>query len=145
MNKLAQEDIDQKLSQFPDWSLIGDSMQRTFSFENFVDAMSFVNRVADLAEGASLSLHEMVARLQKQYAYIFRTFTNSFEVNDGTGGRLVVIPSYEREAKLRPQAESAYRQAYGSKVVLESVNAELLAHANGSLRCITVTIPQSPQ
>ena len=50
MNKLAQEDIDQKLSQFPDWSLIGDSMQRTFSFENFVDAMSFVNRVADLAE-----------------------------------------------------------------------------------------------
>ena len=25
-------------------------MQRTFSFENFVDAMSFVNRVADLAE-----------------------------------------------------------------------------------------------
>ena len=50
MNKLAQEDIDQKLSEFPDWSLIGDSMQRTFSFENFVDAMSFVNRVADLAE-----------------------------------------------------------------------------------------------
>jgi len=50
MDKLAQEDIDQKLSAFPDWSLIGESMQRTFSFENFVDAMSFVNRVADLAE-----------------------------------------------------------------------------------------------
>lgn len=50
MEKLAQEDIDQKLAEFPEWSLIGDGMQRTFSFENFVDAMAFVGRVADLAE-----------------------------------------------------------------------------------------------
>jgi 4a-hydroxytetrahydrobiopterin dehydratase len=50
MEKLAQEHIDQKLAQFPEWSLIGDSMQRTFSFETFVDAMAFVNSVADLAE-----------------------------------------------------------------------------------------------
>lgn len=50
MDKLAQEDIDHKLVEFPDWSLIGDSVQRTFSFENFRDAMTFVKRVADLAE-----------------------------------------------------------------------------------------------
>lgn len=50
MEKLAQEHIDQKLAQFPHWSLIGDSMQRTFGFDNFVEAMAFVDQVADLAE-----------------------------------------------------------------------------------------------
>ena len=52
MDKLAAEDIDQKLAQFPDWSASGDAIQRTFNFPNFVDAMAFVNSVADLAEQA---------------------------------------------------------------------------------------------
>jgi 4a-hydroxytetrahydrobiopterin dehydratase len=50
MTKLAQADIDQKLAALPEWSVIGDALQRTFGFPNFVDAMTFVNRVADLAE-----------------------------------------------------------------------------------------------
>jgi 4a-hydroxytetrahydrobiopterin dehydratase len=50
MEKLEQQHIDHELTQFPDWSLIGDAMQRTFTFESFVDAIGFVNVVADLAE-----------------------------------------------------------------------------------------------
>ena len=50
MEKLEQQHIDLELAQFPDWSLIGDAMQRTFTFESFVDAIGFVNVVADLAE-----------------------------------------------------------------------------------------------
>jgi 4a-hydroxytetrahydrobiopterin dehydratase len=50
MAKLAQEDIEQRLTQFPEWSLTGDALQRTLKFENFVAAMVFVNKVADLAE-----------------------------------------------------------------------------------------------
>lgn len=50
MDKLAPEDIEQKLAQFPDWSASGDAVQRTFNFPNFVEAMAFVNRVAELAE-----------------------------------------------------------------------------------------------
>ena len=50
MEKLAQEHIEQKLAKLPEWSGIGDAMQRTFSFESFTDAMAFVDRVAALAE-----------------------------------------------------------------------------------------------
>lgn len=50
MEKLAQERIDQKLAQFPEWSLVGDGMQRTFNFETFLDAMAFVGQIAELAE-----------------------------------------------------------------------------------------------
>jgi 4a-hydroxytetrahydrobiopterin dehydratase len=50
MDKLATQDIEQKLQQFPNWSLTGDSLQRTFNFDNFLQAMSFVTRIAELAE-----------------------------------------------------------------------------------------------
>jgi 4a-hydroxytetrahydrobiopterin dehydratase len=50
MKKLSQEDIEARLSEFPEWSQNGDSLQRTFGFDNFAGAMLFVNRVADLAE-----------------------------------------------------------------------------------------------
>ena len=50
MTKLAQEDIEQRLAQFPEWSLTGDAIQRTLKFENFLNAMAFVNKVADFAE-----------------------------------------------------------------------------------------------
>jgi len=51
MEKLPEEDIQARLESFPDWSINGDALQRTFSFEDFLAAMAFVNRVADLAEG----------------------------------------------------------------------------------------------
>ncbi len=50
MDKLSQEDIDTRLDEFPDWSQTGDSLQRTLSFEDFLSAMAFVNRIAELAE-----------------------------------------------------------------------------------------------
>jgi len=50
MEKLAQETVDQKLEDFPEWSLSGDAIQRTFSFDDFNNAMAFVQRVAELAE-----------------------------------------------------------------------------------------------
>jgi 4a-hydroxytetrahydrobiopterin dehydratase len=50
MDKLPQEDIEARLEAFPDWSQNGDALQRTFSFEDFLSAMAFVRRIADLAE-----------------------------------------------------------------------------------------------
>lgn len=41
---------DQRISDVPDWSQIGDAIQRTFAFKNFVESMSFVNKVAVMAE-----------------------------------------------------------------------------------------------
>ena len=50
MEKLSQEDIDAKLVEFPDWTLSGDAIHRTFNFDDFLSAMAFVSRVAQLAE-----------------------------------------------------------------------------------------------
>jgi 4a-hydroxytetrahydrobiopterin dehydratase len=32
------------------WTEVGKALERTFEFENFVDALAFVNRVGELAE-----------------------------------------------------------------------------------------------
>jgi 4a-hydroxytetrahydrobiopterin dehydratase len=50
MDKLEQADIEQRLADFPEWSQNGDSLQRTFGFDDFVAAMEFVNSVAATAE-----------------------------------------------------------------------------------------------
>ncbi len=50
MEKLNQETLDQRLGEFEEWSLTGDSIQRTFNFDDFTAAMGFVNRIAELAE-----------------------------------------------------------------------------------------------
>ena len=50
MDKLEPQQVEVKLTDFPEWSLSGDALQRTFSFDDFVAAMDFVTRVADLAE-----------------------------------------------------------------------------------------------
>lgn len=50
MEKLAQDDIDRRMEEFTEWSVGSDCLQRTFSFDDFIAAMSFVSRVADLAE-----------------------------------------------------------------------------------------------
>lgn len=52
MDKLTDEAIENLRAALPDWSVIGDAIQRTFGFEDFKAAMTFVNRVADLAEAA---------------------------------------------------------------------------------------------
>jgi 4a-hydroxytetrahydrobiopterin dehydratase len=50
MEKLAQEEIEARIAEFPEWSVAGDALQRTFAFDDFLSAMSFVNRIAELAE-----------------------------------------------------------------------------------------------
>ena len=50
MDKLTQEQIDDRLNGVPEWSVNGDSLQRTYRFDDFREAMVFVHRVADLAE-----------------------------------------------------------------------------------------------
>ena len=50
MEKLSAEAIEGRMAEFSEWALNGDSLQRTFGFEDFAGAMSFVNSVAELAE-----------------------------------------------------------------------------------------------
>ena len=42
--------IQRELGSLPGWSRRGDVLTRMYTFRNFVDAIAFVNRVADLAE-----------------------------------------------------------------------------------------------
>lgn len=50
MEKLDQEHIDEMMKEFPEWSQSGETLQRTFRFDDFLGAMAFVSRIADLAE-----------------------------------------------------------------------------------------------
>lgn len=50
MEKLAAEQIEARMRELADWSQSGDAIQRTYRFDNFAEAMKFVQRVADLAE-----------------------------------------------------------------------------------------------
>ena len=50
MQKLSSEQINEYLGDLPDWSLNGDSLQRTFRFDDFSGSMAFVDRIAELAE-----------------------------------------------------------------------------------------------
>ncbi|MDO8500997.1 MAG: 4a-hydroxytetrahydrobiopterin dehydratase [Gemmatimonadaceae bacterium] len=45
--------IQRDLGNLPGWSRRGDVLTRLYQFRNFVDAMVFVNRVAELAEKAN--------------------------------------------------------------------------------------------
>lgn len=48
--KLTTTQIEERLKVVPDWSETGGVIQRTYQFKDFLDAMRFVNIVADLAE-----------------------------------------------------------------------------------------------
>lgn len=50
--RLSQEQIDARLPEFPEWSVTGGALQRTFKFDSFLEAMAFVHKVADQAEEA---------------------------------------------------------------------------------------------
>ncbi len=50
MDKLSAEQIGSRMEQVADWSQNGEAIQRTYRFDNFVEAMNFVQRIADLAE-----------------------------------------------------------------------------------------------
>jgi 4a-hydroxytetrahydrobiopterin dehydratase len=50
MKKLTAKQVQERLARLPEWSRLGDSIQRTFDFPDFVRSMAFVNRVAERAE-----------------------------------------------------------------------------------------------
>jgi len=50
MAVLTEAEIHEKLPLVPEWHLDGQDIVRQFAFQDFVEAMKFVNRVADLAE-----------------------------------------------------------------------------------------------
>jgi len=50
IEKLSEDQIEAGLGDLPEWTQNGDAIQRTFGFDDFVQAMAFVNRVADRAE-----------------------------------------------------------------------------------------------
>lgn len=52
MDKLNETMVEQALEAVADWSLNGESIQRTFTHEDFMGSMAFVQAVAELAESA---------------------------------------------------------------------------------------------
>jgi 4a-hydroxytetrahydrobiopterin dehydratase len=49
---LSKEELAELLRQLPEWALEDGKLVRFFTFPNFVEAIAFVNRVAQLAEQA---------------------------------------------------------------------------------------------
>jgi len=47
---LSEGEIQQALQKLPGWSRNGNTIERTFQFGNFVQAMDFVNQIAEAAE-----------------------------------------------------------------------------------------------
>ena len=47
---LSDNQISDALSDLPDWTHENDKLSREFSFDNFRDAMAFINRIAFEAE-----------------------------------------------------------------------------------------------
>ena len=48
--KLDDDEVRRLLVEAPGWAAEGEKLRRTFLFDNFLVAMAFVNRMADLAE-----------------------------------------------------------------------------------------------
>lgn len=48
--KLDRQQVAAQMQRLPEWTLQGDQIERLLTFENFVDAMIFVNRLAEVAE-----------------------------------------------------------------------------------------------
>ncbi|MBL0927851.1 MAG: 4a-hydroxytetrahydrobiopterin dehydratase [Phycisphaerales bacterium] len=48
--KLTEAQVEERLAKRPLWSEAGGMIQRTFQFKGFLEAMRFVNAVAELAE-----------------------------------------------------------------------------------------------
>ena len=50
MQTFTENEIQDKLEDLADWSVIKDAIQRTYQFKDFVQAMEFVNLIAEMAE-----------------------------------------------------------------------------------------------
>jgi 4a-hydroxytetrahydrobiopterin dehydratase len=52
MDKMTEAQVTEALKAAPEWSLVGEAIQRTYQFSDFVVAMKFVNAVARAAEAS---------------------------------------------------------------------------------------------
>ena len=50
---LSNSEIDHLLPTLPGWTRQGKAIERVFQFENFLQAMEFVNKIAVVAEAAN--------------------------------------------------------------------------------------------
>ena len=50
MKKMSEAEIKAALAETPEWSGVGETIQKTFQFADFMESMRFVNRVAEAAE-----------------------------------------------------------------------------------------------
>lgn len=50
--KLSEEEIKDNLKKLNDWKVEGKLLKRSFKFEDFAEALEFVNKVGDIAEKA---------------------------------------------------------------------------------------------
>ncbi len=81
--KLTDQERQDFLARFPDWELQGESISKTFQFQNFAESIAFVVRLAFHAEAAdhhpdidirwnrvtlTLSTHEAGALTEKDTA-----------------------------------------------------------------------------
>lgn len=48
--KVERQLVAEELQKLPGWTLQGNQIERLFTFESFVDAMIFVNKMAEIAE-----------------------------------------------------------------------------------------------
>jgi 4a-hydroxytetrahydrobiopterin dehydratase len=52
MAKLSPEQIKEKLNALPGWEYKDNAISRTFKFKEFLNGIEFVQKVAEIAEGA---------------------------------------------------------------------------------------------
>jgi 4a-hydroxytetrahydrobiopterin dehydratase len=91
--KLTMEKIKEYLPAAEGWFLIGDQIKKDFKFKDFKEAMSFVNKVADLAESeghhpdiyifynkVNFSLHTHAAKGLTENDFIIAAKINNLEV-----------------------------------------------------------------
>ena len=50
MKKLTEQEIQNKLTEIPNWRREDDAIVRNWSFNDFSEAMDFINQIARLAE-----------------------------------------------------------------------------------------------
>ncbi|MEY2714229.1 MAG: hypothetical protein RIT24_572 [Planctomycetota bacterium] len=93
--KLADSDVARRLKNLPEWSQPGEEIQRTYRFKDFVQAMAFVERVAERAEAVqhhpdilirysrvtlSLSTHDAGGITEKDFDFAAAADTIATEV-----------------------------------------------------------------
>ncbi len=50
IKKMTEAQVQSSLKDLPEWSEVSEAIQRTYQFASFVEAMGFVNKVAEAAE-----------------------------------------------------------------------------------------------